>query len=140
MNESDKNILIKSLTAICNFPKNIHLVNSPNEFLEIHNRNVKILIELGQERKSDFIQTLINEYPTITLNELKLYISNQKKEKSLLSVVTGDIISSVFNLIKNKGVSFSQIKNKLNGISALNEKLIKIVEDPIFEEIYIKTM
>ena len=140
MNESDKNILIKSLTAICNFPKNIHLVNSPNEFLEIHNRNVKMLIELGQERKSDFIQTLINEYPTITLNELKLYISNQKKEKSLLSVVTGDIISSVFNLIKNKGVSFSQIKNKLNGISALNEKLIKIVEDPIFEEIYIKTM
>ncbi|WP_339887022.1 hypothetical protein [uncultured Flavobacterium sp.] len=140
MNESDKNILIKSLTAICNFPKNIHLVNSPNEFLEIHNRNVKMLIELGQERKSEFIQTLINEYPTITLNELKLYISNQKKEKSLLSVVTGDIISSIFNLIKNKGVSFSQIKNKLNGISALNEKLIKIVEDPIFEEIYIKTM
>ncbi|WP_339836928.1 hypothetical protein [uncultured Flavobacterium sp.] len=140
MNESDKNILIKSLNAICNFPKNIHLVNSPNEFLEIHNRNVKMLTELGQERKSDFIQTLINEYPTITLNELEKYISNQKKEKSLLSVVTGDFISSLFNLIKNKGVSFSQIKNKLNAISVLNEKLIKIVEDPIFEEIYIKTM
>ena len=140
MEESSKKILLKSLNVISNFPKNIHLVNTSNEYLEIHNRNIKMLEELAAERKSVFLKKLISQYPSITLSELELYISNQKKEKSLLSLVGGVLIDSIFNLIKNKGVSYSQIQNKLNSISDLNEKMYKIVEDPIFEEIYMKTM
>jgi hypothetical protein len=136
MDESNKNVLIKSLNVISNFTENVHLVNSPNEFLEIHNRNLKMLSELCLERKSDFIQNLINKYPTLSITELELYISNQKKEKSLLSVAAGGIIDSIFNLVKNKGVSLTQIKSKLDEIKFINNKMTKIVEDPIFEELY----
>jgi|TARA_R110000764_G_scaffold206271_2_gene291609 hypothetical protein len=136
MDESNKNVLIKSLNVISNFTENVHLVNSPNEFLEIHNRNLKMLSELSLERKSDFIQNLINKYPTLSITELELYISNQKKEKSLLSVAAGGIIDSIFNLVKNKGVSLTQIKSKLDEIKFINNKMTKIVEDPIFEELY----
>ncbi len=140
MEESSKKILLKSLNVISNFPKNIHLVNTSNEYLEIHNRNIKMLEELAAERKSVFLKKLISQYPSITLSELELYISNQKKEKSLLSLVGGVLIDSIFNLIKNKGLTFNQIQNKLNSVSDLNEKMYKIVEDPIFEDIYLKTM
>ena len=139
MNERDTTILIKSLTVIASFPESIHSINSPNEYIAIHQRNIKMLTELAQERQSEFIQTLIKEYPIVTVNELELYISTQKKEKSLLSMATGTFISSIVNLVKNKGVSFNDIKNKVQQIATLNEKLIKIVEDPIFEEIYLKT-
>ena len=140
MEESSKKILLKSLNVISNFPKNVHLVNTSNEYLEIHNRNIKMLEDLAMERKSVFLKNLISQYPLMTLSELELYLSNQKKEKSLLSLAGGVLIDSIFNLIKNKGVSYSQIQNKLNSISDLNEKMYKIVEDPIFEEIYMKTM
>lgn len=136
MNESNKSVLLKSLNVISNFPENVHLVNSPTEFLEIHNRNLKMLSELGFERKSDFIQKLINKYPNLSVLELELYISNQKKEKSLLSIVAGGLIDSIINLIKNKGISFTQVKNKLNETKLLNDKMSKIIEDPIFEELY----
>ena len=99
MEESSKKILLKSLNVISNFPKNIHLVNTSNEYLEIHNRNIKMLEELAAERKSVFLKKLISQYPSITLSELELYISNQKKEKSLLSLVGGVLIDSIFNLI-----------------------------------------
>ena len=140
MEESSKKILLKSLNVISNFPKNVHLVNTSNEYLEIHNRNIKMLEDLAMERKSVFLKNLISQYPLMTLSELELYLSNQKKEKSLLSLAGGVLIDSIFNLIKNKGVSYSQIQNKLNSISDLNEKMYKIVEDPIFEEIYMKTI
>lgn len=136
MNESNKNVLLKSLNVISNFPENVHLVNSPNEFLEIHNRNLKMLSELCLERKSDFIQNLINKYPNLSITELELYISNQKKEKSLLSVVAGGLIDTIFNLVKSKGVSLTQIKSKLDEIKSINNKMSKIVEEPIFEELY----
>lgn len=140
MEESSKKILLKSLNVISNFPKNVHLVNTSNEYLEIHNRNINMLEDLAIERKSVFLKNLISQYPLMTLSELELYLSNQKKEKSLLSLAGGVLIDSIFNLIKNKGVSYSQIHDKLNSISDLNEKMYKIVEDPIFEEIYMKTM
>lgn len=136
MNESNKNVLLKSLNVISNFPENVHLVNSPNEFLEIHNRNLKMLSELCLERKSDFIQNLINKYPNLSITELELYISNQKKEKSLLSVVAGGLIDTIFNLVKSKGVSLTQIESKLDEIKSINNKMSKIVEEPIFEELY----
>lgn len=140
MEESSKKILLKSLNVISNFPKNVHLVNTSNEYLEIHNRNINMLEDLAIERKSVFLKNLISQYPLMTLSELELYLSNQKKEKSLLSLAGGVLIDTIFNLIKNKGVSYSQIQDKLNSISDLNEKMYKIVEDPIFEEIYMKTM
>ncbi|WP_130736236.1 hypothetical protein [Flavobacterium sp. J27] len=135
----DTTILIKSLQVISNFGTNIHSINSSKEFLEIHNRNIAMLTELALERNSEFIKNQITQYPVLNLNELDLYISTEKKEKNLLSLAVGDVVTSLFNFIKNKGVSLSETKNKLKTVATINEKMIKVVEDPIFEEVYIQT-
>jgi hypothetical protein len=139
MNESDLLILQKSLKVISDFEDRIVAVNSAKEFLDIHNRNLKMLKELASDRKSDFIKKRITEFPNITEAELDLYIANNKKETSLLKLVGGVLIDSIYNLIKTKGSTPSQIKNKLLEIKGLNERLIKVVEDPIYEELYEKT-
>ena len=122
--------------------KNINLLNNTLDLINGQSilSKIKMLEGLSMERKSVFLKNLISQYPLMTLSELELYLSNQKKEKSLISLAGGVLIDSIFNLIKNKGVSYSQIQNKLNSISDLNEKMYKIVEDPIFEDIYLKTM
>ncbi|MCF8714292.1 hypothetical protein JM658_05565 [Joostella atrarenae] len=140
MKESDLKILQKSLKMIAYFPERVDTVNSANEFINIHNRNLKMLTDLGIERKSTFIKKRIEEYPTINTTEIEYYITKQKKERSLLSVVGGIVIDFVYDVIKNKGTTLPQIKRKLNESKSLNEKIQKVIEDPIYEELYEKTM
>lgn len=139
MRETDLNILQKSLKLIADFPDRVDSINSANEFLNIHNRNLKMLADLGIERQSDFIKNQIAEYPTISVVEIEQYIAKQKKEWSLFRVVGGEVLDVVYNLMKTSGTTITEIKGKLNKIKNLNEKFQKIVEDPIYEELYKKT-
>lgn len=140
MKESDLNILQKSLKMIAEFPDRVETITTAKEFMNIHNRNLKMLSDLGMERNSKFIKQKIAEYPSLSETEIELYSAKQKKERSLLSVVGGVVIDSVYNLIKSKGTTLPQIKRKLYTIKSLNDKMQKVVEDPIYEELYERTM
>lgn len=140
MSDSDKKILIKSLELISQFNENVNLISNGREFIKIHERNILALKEIASERNSKFILNLIDKYPSILENEINHFISKRKEGKSLVSFVAGPLIGGIVDLVKNKGVSTRTIKNKLNEIKSLSEKLSKITEDAIYEQLYQKTM
>lgn len=139
MRGSDLDILKKSLTIIIGFEERVDLVNSASEFLEIHNRNIQILKDLGVERQSDFIKKNISDYPKLRVSEIELFIFRKRKEKSFLWFVGGRRLGFVYNLIRTRGVLLSQIKKKVAKIKDISQRMYKVVENPIFEEVYQKT-
>lgn len=139
MRESDVDILKKSLTIIIGFEERVDLVNSASEFLEIHNRNIQMLKDLGVERQSDFIKKNISDYPKFRVSEIELFIFRKRKEKSFLWFVGGRRVGFVYDLIRTRGVLLSQIKKKVAKIKDINQRMYKVVENPIFEEVYEKT-
>ncbi len=128
-------ILIKSLKMIASFSDNFEMVNSALEYLKIHHRNISMLEELAAERNSVFIKKKIEEYPAISKTEIEHYISKERKDRSLLSATGGIIIDGIYSLIRNKGLSTSQIRQKIKRIKSLNETLIKVVDNPYLEEL-----
>lgn len=136
MRGSDLDILKKSLTIIIGFEERVDLVNSASEFLEIHNRNIQILKDLGVERQSDFIKKNISDYPKLRVSEIELFIFRKRKEKSFLWFVGGRRLGFVYNLIRTRGVLLSQIKKKVAKIKDISQRMYKVVENPIFEEVY----
>ncbi|SNQ43356.1 hypothetical protein IZU89_12195 [Cellulophaga lytica] len=139
MRESDLDILKKSLTIIIGFEERVDLVNSASEFLEIHNRNIQMLKDLGVERQSDFIKKNISDYPKLRVSEIELFIFRKRKEKSFLWFVGGRRLGFVYDLIRTRGVLLSQIKKKVAKIKDISQRMYKVVENPIFEEVYQKT-
>lgn len=139
MRESDLDILKKSLTIIIGFEERVDLVNSASEFLEIHDRNIQMLKDLGVERQSDFIKKNISDYPKLRVSEIELFIFRKRKEKSFLWFVGGRRLGFVYNLIRTRGVLLSQIKKKVAKIKDISQRMYKVVENPIFEEVYQKT-
>ncbi|MDO6854129.1 hypothetical protein Q4599_11115 [Cellulophaga lytica] len=139
MRESDLDILKKSLTIIIGFEERVDLVNSASEFLEIHNRNIQMLKDLGVERQSDFIKKNISDYPKLRVSEIELFIFRKRKEKSFLWFVGGRRLGFVYDLIRTRGVLLSQIKKKVAKIKDISQRMYKVVENPIFEEVYEKT-
>lgn len=139
MRESDLDILKKSLTIIIGFEERVDLVNSASEFLEIHNRNIQMLKDLGVERQSDFIKKNISDYPKLRASEIELFIFRKRKEKSFLWFVGGRRLGFVYDLIRTRGVLLSQIKKKVAKIKDISQRMYKVVENPIFEEVYQKT-
>lgn len=140
MRESEIQILKKSLNVIIDFYERVEMVNSSTEFLEIHNRNIKMLSDLGLERQSIFIKKCVDDYPKLRAPEVELFISRQRKERSFLWFVGGRRVGFIYDLIKTRGVLLSQVKKKITKIKELNLKMYKVVENPIFEELYLKTM
>ncbi|EWH10952.1 hypothetical protein KLA_16125 [Cellulophaga geojensis KL-A] len=139
MRGSDLDILKKSLTIIIGFEERVDLVNSASEFLEIHNRNIQMLKDLGVERQSDFIKKNISGYPKLRVSEIELFIFRKRKEKSFLWFVGGRRLGFVYDLIRTRGVLLSQIKKKVAKIKDISQRMYKVVENPIFEEVYEKT-
>lgn len=139
MRESDVDILKKSLTIIIGFEERVDLVNSASEFLEIHNRNIQMLKDLGVERQSAFIKKNIGDYPSFRVSEIELFIFRKRKERSFLWFVGGRRVGFVYDLIRTRGVLLSQIKKKVAKIKSINQRMYKVVENPIFEEVYEKT-
>lgn len=139
MRESEIQILKKSLTIIIGFEERVDLVNSASKFLEIHNRNIQMLKDLSVERQSDFIKKNISDYPKFRVSEIELFIFRKRKEKSFLWFVGGRRVGFVYDLIRTRGVLLSQIKKKVAKIKDINQRMYKVVENPIFEEVYEKT-
>ncbi|MBL0685319.1 hypothetical protein [Aquimarina mytili] len=139
MKKDHKEILIKSLQLISQFNGNVDLISNGREFVKIHERNILTLKEIANERNSTFMSSLIDKYPSIFENEIDHFITKEKKETSLISFAAGKLIGGIVDLIKNKGISTRMIKSKLDEIKLLNEKLSKIAEDPIYEQLYKKT-
>jgi hypothetical protein len=133
MNNLELKLLQKSLRIISDFSNDINKIYSGIEFIKIHDRNIKMLLELGEERKTSFLKNAVLKYPIISVIEIEQFISKKKKDVSILQIVGGDIIGFFYGLIRTKGVSFSQIKNKMVKIKYINDKLYKVVEDSIYE-------
>jgi hypothetical protein len=136
MDSSKLKILKKSLLTISEFVNDITQINSGEEFIKIHKRNIEMLNEYGRRRKSSFIKTSILKYPNISVEEVEQYILNEKKEISIIRLFGGVIIDFFYRLIKTKGITSIKIKQKLDEIKYLNERLYKVIDDPIYESVF----
>ena len=137
-NEKEIKILLYSLDLVGNFIKRVDSINSSEEFIIIHNRNIDSLKKLSKERHTDFFIEKIKEYPNFNENEIIEYIKQFKNDKSLFSAVGGHLFSFIeliFRTVKTKGNNLGNTKDKLMDIKRINDSLIYIIQNPGFEEL-----
>ncbi|RRJ89343.1 hypothetical protein EG240_11945 [Paenimyroides tangerinum] len=142
--EREIEILKKSILVINEFNYNIHSINSSKEYLKIHNRNLETILKIARNRNSKFLKTKLSEYPKISEAELDDYINSKRKNINLINLITlfffrllYFFVDRAVRLIKTKGSGPSIIKNKLSKIEETNNYILKVVENPFLEEIYL---
>lgn len=124
---------------IAGFADHIYYVNSSWEYLKIHYRNIQMLSRLSEERGSNHIQDKIKQYPEVTQNEIDSYISDKKGENIQGGPWQRHLVKIIFELIFNKGKTSSQaIKDKVFKIKSINLHMVKIVENPLLEKLYLE--
>lgn len=131
--QKENDILIKSLKFINQGIIDENIILNSSEFLNIHNRNIAMLKKSLEINNSNMISEEINKYPKIDESEIRIYFDKKKKEISMLRVVGGIILDSFFSLLKNRGQTYDDIKNKMSIIVTINEKLIELIENPYLE-------
>lgn len=137
-NGKEIKILLYSLDLVGNFLENVDSINSSEEFLIIHNRNIESLKNLSNERRTDYFIEKIKEYPHFSENELIEYIKEFKKDKSLFSAVGGHLLSFIeliYQTTKTSGNNLGNTKDKLMDLKRINDSLIYIIQNPGFEEL-----
>lgn len=131
-------ILVYSLELTGNFSERVDSINSSEEFLKIHKRNIDSLINLSKERETDYFILKIAEYPDFSEIELDEFIKARRKDKSLFSVVGGHLtsfIEFVYKTAKTRGNNLGNTENKLKLLKSINESIIYVVQNPGFEEL-----
>lgn len=137
-NGKEIKILLYSLDLVGNFLENVDSINSSEEFLIIHNRNIESLKNLSNERRTDYFIEKIKEYPHFSENELIEYIKEFKKDKSLFSALGGHLLSFIeliYQTTKTSGNNLGNTKDKLMDLKRINDSLIYIIQNPGFEEL-----
>lgn len=132
----DKDVLIKSLKYINEIIKDSKKIVNEVDFLEIHERNKKMLLSYSIKNDSKFIKEEIAKYPSLNKEDLDYLSKKMKNEIDLYYLVSGFIFGFFIDLFKNKNMSVSKVKTKLNTIAEINVKMINVVENPFLESIY----
>ncbi len=138
MDAKELKVLIYSLDLVGNFSDRVDSINSSEEFLKIHNRNIDSLVKLSKERFTDYFIMKIKEYPSFTEDELMEYIRQKTKDKSLFSVMGGHLFSLIeilYRTAKTRGNNLGNTKAKLRDIKRINDSLIYVIQNPGFEEL-----
>lgn len=128
--------LVYSLQLTAGFAERIDSINSSEEFLIIHNRNINSLKDLSKTRQTDYFLKKVDEYPVIKKIELDEYIKNRKGSMKIMWVIGGwlmVLISLIIGIARTKGNNLGGTKNKLNDIKRINNSLIYVIENPGFE-------
>ncbi|MFK8270684.1 hypothetical protein [Capnocytophaga stomatis] len=134
MSEKEILNLKKELNLFCQFPDRPELINSSREFLEIYTRCINKLNQLALERNSKYLAKQTNELPFFNNQEVKLFISQKRKEVSFLEMFfKGFYIIYSFLLVRN---TFQNIQNKMKKMQFLTKRLIDLVENPNLEQAY----
>jgi hypothetical protein len=131
-------ILIYSLELIGNFSEQVESINSSEEFLKIHKRNIDSLINLSKERETDYFKQKVAEYPNFSEIELEEFIKAKRNDKSLFSAIGGHFLSFIeliYKAAKTRGNSLGYTENKLKQLKSINDSIIYVVQNPGFEEL-----
>ncbi len=125
LSNSDKDILVKSLDLISDFPRSIN-INNASEYIKIHERNLKHLILLKRSDSSDLIADRLRQYPKISEEEVKFYIEKKQRKLTWRELLAGKF-AFLIGLIQTKGNSLSRIDSKLKEIARINTSLIQLI-------------
>ena len=142
IDEKELDILKKSIKMLDDFYENVEYVNSSQEFVIIHNRNIETIKKIAIERNSEYIKSKILSYPRINKEEIDDYIKSNRKEINIVLVIFGYIygiiIDIILRMIKTKGSTSGIIKSKLFKIKNTNMEILKVIENPYLEKMYSK--
>ncbi|WP_289664973.1 hypothetical protein [Flavobacterium panacagri] len=64
--ERELELLKKSILFINSFKDNVHNINSGQEFISVHNRNIEAIKQIALDRNSKYLENKLAEYPKIT--------------------------------------------------------------------------
>ncbi len=143
VNEQQVIILKKSIALMHDFKENIHTINSGQEFVIMHKRNIETIKKVAYERKSEYLMKKLEEYPTVTVSEINEYIKIKKNEFSLLAFLLtflfGFVVALYYILferfLKTGKISKKQIKIKVIEIIEINKYVLEVIENPYMEKL-----
>lgn len=133
MEERELIILKKSLKIIGDFTERYDYVNSADEYVKIHARNIESLHKLAKIRDSQYLYDRINKYPKISVGELNEYLKVKRKEVSFIRFIGGFLIDKLYRILTSRGNTFGFIEKKVQFISKLNNDMILVIENPNYE-------
>ncbi|MGJ8683915.1 MAG: hypothetical protein ACSHWW_04790 [Nonlabens sp.] len=124
----DYNILKKSLKMVAAFTENSHAINTADEFLTIHTRNMDMLHQYVEKHNDDFVKELVSTIPNLKHNEIQGFIDNNRgvKHPSDYFGLLGYVYMKIFNV---GGVNEKNSMEKFHLIASRNITIIKILEN-----------
>lgn len=134
--EKEIHILKKSIFLIYEFKHNVHNINSGQEFITIHNRNIKAIKQIANERNSKYLIMKLDQYPKVSVAHINEYIKINRNDVSLLVFNFGYKFNFIERFIKTGCIFTSQINSKILQITDINKKIWEVIENPYLENLY----
>lgn len=134
--EKEIHILKKSIVLIHDFKDNVHNINSGQEFINIHERNLETIRKITYERNSKYLVTKLDQYPKVNIAHINEYIKINRNEVSLFVFSLGYNFTFIERFIKTKCLFSSQINSKILKITDINKKIWEVIENPYLENLY----
>lgn len=136
IDQKEFRILKNSILIINAFTEQIHHINTAQDFITIHDRNMETIIKIGDSRNSEYLKQKISEYPYLSMDEVKEYIKIEKKDRTFFDCCFGYIYIYIIRYMKTGSLTGRKIKLKMEEIRNLNKYVLEVIEDPYMENVY----
>jgi hypothetical protein len=130
--------LIRSPESVRQFASSEAEFNNGAEFIRLHLINIRFLEALSVERKNTYFREKVMEYPPITEAEINDYLDDKHERGYFrMTAITLfiEMIPCISKLIRSNGKFSSDISEKFNVISAVNESIIYVLRNPGMEDL-----
>lgn len=136
IDEKELRILKNSILIVNAFTEQVHHITTAQDFMTIHDRNMKTIIKIAESRNSEYLKEKISYFPCLSMNEVKEYIKIIKQDRTFFDYCFGYIYIYTMRYMKTGSLTGRRIKLKMEKIRNLNKYVLEVIEDPYMEKIY----
>jgi hypothetical protein len=125
-------LLQKSLKMIAAFPDQPNMFGRPEDYMELHSRNLSELYDYVEKNQDDFLYQVVKEIPPITVHDIAAFIEDQNSDKSWMQVIYSSYLFGAFKFfkwVKARGQSNEVIEHKVRTISSKNNSILMILKN-----------
>lgn len=136
IDEKGLRVLKNSILTVSAFTEQVHHINSVEDFMIIHNRNLEAITKIANQRNSEYLKIKISEYPILSCDEVKEYIKLAKNDLTVLDLFLGYFSRCGLRYLKTGSFTGRRIKLKMIQIRELNKYVLEVIENPYMETVY----
>lgn len=136
IDEKEFRIFKNSILMVNAFTEQTHHINTAEDFIRIHERNMETIIKIADFRKSEYLKEKISRYPYLNIDEVKEYIKIGKRDRTFFDFIFGAVYLYTMRYLKTGSLTGRKIKLKMQEIKNLNKYVLEVIEDPYMEEVY----